>query len=131
MSLITFDESDFSDDSESRRLRLDAFVLQHRREQAEGVTSARWRAARMARRQAENESSDTEADNLPTVTSDNKHESTTDKPATKMNDTPNGDTAEVTKKIELVKLDPAEVGMSTTIKHLYSGKEDKRGRFQW
>lgn len=32
---------------------------------------------------------------------------------------------------ELVKIDPAEVGMSPGYKNLYSGKEDKRGRFQW
>ncbi|QIW99493.1 hypothetical protein AMS68_005011 [Peltaster fructicola] len=32
---------------------------------------------------------------------------------------------------ELVKLDPSEVGMLSEYKHLYSGKEDKRGRFQW
>jgi len=32
---------------------------------------------------------------------------------------------------ELVKLDPDEIGMSSGYKHLYSGKEDKRGRFQW
>ncbi|KAK5165851.1 uncharacterized protein LTR77_008774 [Saxophila tyrrhenica] len=32
---------------------------------------------------------------------------------------------------ELVKLDPAEVGMTVGLKYLYSGKEDKRGRFQW
>lgn len=32
---------------------------------------------------------------------------------------------------ELVKLDPAEIGMSAGFKNLYSGKEDKRGRFQW
>lgn len=35
------------------------------------------------------------------------------------------------KKQELVKLDPKEVGMTSGYKHLYSGKEDKRGRFQW
>ncbi|KAF4552723.1 Hypothetical protein D9617_9g025130 [Elsinoe fawcettii] len=29
------------------------------------------------------------------------------------------------------KLDPKLVGMSVGLKHLYSGKEDKRGRFQW
>lgn len=29
------------------------------------------------------------------------------------------------------KLDPALVGMSVGLKHLYSGKEDRRGRFQW
>ncbi|GAM83468.1 hypothetical protein ANO11243_014560 [Dothideomycetidae sp. 11243] len=32
---------------------------------------------------------------------------------------------------ELVKLDPKLVGMSSGLKHLYSGKEDKKGRFQW
>ncbi|GAB7360034.1 hypothetical protein MBLNU230_g7557t1 [Neophaeotheca triangularis] len=32
---------------------------------------------------------------------------------------------------EMVKLDPADVGMSAGYKNLYSGKEDKRGRFQW
>ncbi|WPH01277.1 Hypothetical protein R9X50_00411500 [Acrodontium crateriforme] len=32
---------------------------------------------------------------------------------------------------ELVKLDPAEIGMNVGYKNLYSGKEDKRGRFQW
>jgi hypothetical protein len=36
-----------------------------------------------------------------------------------------------TPKEELVKLDPAEIGMSVGLKHLYSGKEDRRGRFQW
>lgn len=35
------------------------------------------------------------------------------------------------KKTELVKIDPKEVGMLSGYKHLYSGKEDKRGRFQW
>ncbi|KAK5724159.1 hypothetical protein LTR17_013540 [Elasticomyces elasticus] len=34
-------------------------------------------------------------------------------------------------KEKLVKLDPEEVGMSVGYKNLYSGKEDKRGRFQW
>ncbi|KAF2224822.1 hypothetical protein BDZ85DRAFT_259139 [Elsinoe ampelina] len=29
------------------------------------------------------------------------------------------------------KLDPKLVGMSVGLKHLYSGKEDKKGRFQW
>ncbi|EMC99821.1 hypothetical protein BAUCODRAFT_30235 [Baudoinia panamericana UAMH 10762] len=38
---------------------------------------------------------------------------------------------ELPKEEKLVKLDPAEVGMSVGLKHLYSGKEDKRGRFQW
>ncbi|KYG40531.1 hypothetical protein M433DRAFT_160289, partial [Acidomyces richmondensis BFW] len=28
-------------------------------------------------------------------------------------------------------LDPSEVGMSAVYKQLYSGKEDKHGRFQW
>jgi len=28
-------------------------------------------------------------------------------------------------------LDPKMAGMSVGLKHLYSGKEDKRGRFQW
>ncbi|KAK3705883.1 hypothetical protein LTR37_013036 [Vermiconidia calcicola] len=32
---------------------------------------------------------------------------------------------------ELIKLDPSEIGMSVGLKNLYSGKEDKRGRFQW
>ncbi|KAK3676674.1 hypothetical protein LTR78_003449 [Recurvomyces mirabilis] len=32
---------------------------------------------------------------------------------------------------KLVKLDPSEIGMSAGYKNLYSGKEDKRGRFQW
>lgn len=41
----------------------------------------------------------------------------------------NGDTNK--KKPELVKLDPKEIGMTSGYKHLYSGKEDKRGRFQW
>lgn len=48
--------------------------------------------------------------------------------------TPNGSTPAdggAEKKEELVKLDPAEIGMSVGLKHLYSGKEDKRGRFQW
>ncbi len=31
-------------------------------------------------------------------------------------------------EVELVKVDPAEVGMTLAFKHLYSGKEDKRGR---
>lgn len=35
------------------------------------------------------------------------------------------------KKAELVKLDPKEIGMTSQSKNLYSGKEDKRGRFQW
>ncbi|KAK4971110.1 hypothetical protein LTR66_011517 [Elasticomyces elasticus] len=34
-------------------------------------------------------------------------------------------------KETLEKLDPALVGMSVGLKHFYSGKEDKRGRFQW
>jgi len=29
------------------------------------------------------------------------------------------------------RLDPALVGMSPGLKHLYSGKEDRRGRYQW
>ena len=29
------------------------------------------------------------------------------------------------------KLDPTLVGMSAGLKHLYSGKEDRKGRFQW
>jgi len=32
---------------------------------------------------------------------------------------------------ELVKIDSADIGMSIGLKHLYSGKEDKRGRFDW
>ena len=43
--------------------------------------------------------------------------------------TPAGSTPK--EKEELVKLDPKEIGMTTGYKHLYSGKEDKRGRFQW
>ncbi|KAF2720898.1 P-loop containing nucleoside triphosphate hydrolase protein [Polychaeton citri CBS 116435] len=35
------------------------------------------------------------------------------------------------KKEELVKVDPADVGMSAGYKYFYGGKEDKRGRFQW
>lgn len=35
------------------------------------------------------------------------------------------------KKPELVVVDEKEVGMNAGLKHLYSGKEDKRGRFQW
>jgi len=49
--------------------------------------------------------------------------------------TPEGSTPQEPVKVdnppELVKLDPAEIGMSVGYKHLYSGKEDKRGRFQW
>lgn len=51
----------------------------------------------------------------------------------------NADTAAPTKDAavsepkapELVKLDPREIGMSVGLKQLFSGKEDKRGRFQW
>jgi hypothetical protein len=32
---------------------------------------------------------------------------------------------------KLVKLNPDEIGMSVGLKQLYSGKEDKKGRFQW
>ena len=42
-----------------------------------------------------------------------------------------GEKKDEEKKEELVKLDPKEVGMSVGLKNLYSGKEDKRGRFQW
>ena len=35
------------------------------------------------------------------------------------------------KKPEMEKLDPSLVGMSVGYKSLYSGKEDRRGRFQW
>ena len=49
--------------------------------------------------------------------------------------TPNGSTpAEAVpegEKPKVEKLDPTLVGMSVGLKHLYSGKEDKRGRFQW
>jgi len=31
----------------------------------------------------------------------------------------------------LERLDPTLVGMSPGLKHLYSGKEDRRGRYQW
>jgi hypothetical protein len=31
----------------------------------------------------------------------------------------------------LVKVDPKEIGMSVGLKQLFSGKEDKKGRFQW
>ena len=48
----------------------------------------------------------------------------------KMDLTPAGSTPNE-QEPELVKLDPAEVGMSVGLKQLYSGKEDKRGRFQW
>lgn len=44
---------------------------------------------------------------------------------------PEKDDKKDAKKDELVKLDPAEIGMSIGLKNLYSGKEDKRGRFQW
>ena len=48
--------------------------------------------------------------------------------------TPNGTTPEDAKSEDdklVEKLDPALVGMSVGLKHLYSGKEDRRGRFQW
>lgn len=48
--------------------------------------------------------------------------------------TPSGSTPasdEAKPKEEKEKLDPALVGMSVGLKNLYSGKEDKRGRFQW
>ncbi|KAK5109959.1 hypothetical protein LTR16_005692 [Cryomyces antarcticus] len=31
----------------------------------------------------------------------------------------------------LVVINPEDIGMQAGLKHLYSGKEDKRGRFQW
>lgn len=40
-------------------------------------------------------------------------------------------TSDKDQKQELVKLDPKEIGMTSGYKHLYSGKEDKHGRFQW
>ncbi|RMY66257.1 hypothetical protein D0863_08555 [Hortaea werneckii] len=45
--------------------------------------------------------------------------------------TPDSATPKDTKDEQLVKLDPNEVGMSCGFKNLYSGKEDKHGRFQW
>ena len=45
--------------------------------------------------------------------------------------TPSDPTAEGEPKSEAEKLDPKMSGMSVGLKHLYSGKEDKRGRFQW
>lgn len=45
--------------------------------------------------------------------------------------TPNGSTPADTDVAKQEKLDPALVGMSVGLKQLYSGKEDKRGRFQW
>lgn len=41
------------------------------------------------------------------------------------------DTATPKDEEKLVKLDPKEIGMKVGFKNLYSGKEDKRGRFQW
>jgi hypothetical protein len=34
-------------------------------------------------------------------------------------------------EVKMVKLNPDEIGMSVGLKQLYSGKEDKKGRFQW
>ncbi|KAI7629136.1 hypothetical protein KC322_g23244, partial [Hortaea werneckii] len=45
--------------------------------------------------------------------------------------TPDSATPKDTKDEQLVRLDPTEVGMSCGFKNLYSGKEDKHGRFQW
>ncbi|KAI6846830.1 P-loop containing nucleoside triphosphate hydrolase protein [Hortaea werneckii] len=45
--------------------------------------------------------------------------------------TPDSATSKDTKDEQLVRLDPNEIGMSCGFKNLYSGKEDKHGRFQW
>ncbi|KAF2151737.1 P-loop containing nucleoside triphosphate hydrolase protein [Myriangium duriaei CBS 260.36] len=47
--------------------------------------------------------------------------------------TPDGGDSKSPEQKETVteKLDPKLVGMSSGLKHLYSGKEDRKGRFQW
>jgi hypothetical protein len=99
-------------EEELQRIRL-VQNLQRSREQ-------RTRRRRQQQQQAEMSSS-----------SDSEVEAVTNGVKSKMNLTPGESTPKDTPKEELVKLDPAEIGMSVGLKQLYSGKEDKRGRFQW
>lgn len=105
--IITFDDLDEDAQNDLIRQR-----QEHFRRTLE-LQQAKLRRQRMARHN-ESDSSESETGRL----------------ANKLNNvaklTPDTDTPQ-----ELVKLDPAEIGMSIGYKHLYSGKEDKRGRFQW
>ncbi|KAH9828061.1 ATPase family associated with various cellular activities (AAA) [Teratosphaeria destructans] len=63
--------------------------------------------------------------------SDSEMEGTADGPKEATAPTPSSTDTSKAKEQEYVKLDPRDVGMSVGLKQLYSGKEDKRGRFTW
>ncbi|KAK5123020.1 hypothetical protein LTR85_003586 [Meristemomyces frigidus] len=89
-------------------------ILRHHQEQIRRIIQQNKRRREMAR-QNQDDSSESETDQL----------------AKKFNDAAKLTPGSTDTPQELVKLDPAEIGMSVGYKHLYSGKEDKRGRFQW
>lgn len=104
---LTEEEGDFSQLEIFRQLHLIE-------QQTKRKGHARRRQRSMKNQDDDDESSSTEMDPLEVRLKD----------ASKL--TPDTNTPQ-----ELVKLDPSEIGMSAGCKQLYSGKEDKRGRFQW
>ncbi|PSK60389.1 Mitochondrial inner membrane i-AAA protease supercomplex subunit YME1 [Elsinoe australis] len=137
------------DDEEYRRRELLEHLNRLRRDNARRMA----RAARM--RQNDDSSSDDDSSTAPVATPQESTaaNSTTDEPA-KASDEPTkasddakpaegeskaahtdkkpdaeGEKKDAVPKVE--KLDPELVGMNVGLKHLYSGKEDKKGRFQW
>ncbi|KAF2768952.1 P-loop containing nucleoside triphosphate hydrolase protein [Teratosphaeria nubilosa] len=63
--------------------------------------------------------------------SDSEMEGAADGPKRAAVPTPSSTDTSKAKEQEYVKLDPRDIGMSVGLKQLYSGKEDKRGRFTW
>lgn len=125
-NLVPIDPLSLSDEQEDelqRQLRL-AEIRRLQREQQQ----RRRRLAMQRRQRADSSSSDSEVEG-PSMDPNGIAKLT---PASGSTPPENEDKKdEKEKKDELVKLDPAEIGMSVGLKNLYSGKEDKRGRFQW
>lgn len=115
------------DDIEDEEVRLQFY--NQLRLQTEAGSSIRRREARRRRMAPDSSSSDSE----PDTTLDFKAAFKDTLPGGGISVlTPNGSTPSTDEaKLKVEKLDPALVGMSVGLKNLYSGKEDKRGRFQW
>lgn len=121
---------DASSEDESQQLERERRLEQIRRE----IGKARERErARKERMRADDSSEDetTQATVKINEIKDVATDAMKDLTLTPNGSTPPDTTAESESKPVEEKLDPKLSGMSVGLKHLYSGKEDKRGRFQW
>ena len=122
--LVPFDPLDLTEEQEEEFQRQLARI---RRQQLEQQRRSRRQA--MQRRQRADSSSDSEVEGPSMEPSSDAKLTPASGSTPPEKDEKNEKKDE--KKDELVKIDPKEVGMSVGLKNLYSGKEDKRGRFQW